>query len=77
MTWFERASGQGHARSLYWIAKLYWRGDGVDRDRPKAMTLLQQAAARRDPEARRFLRYASWCDKHANKRRLRDAPLAK
>ena len=57
MTWFQRAAGDGHARSFYWMAKLYWRGDGVDPDRRKAEALIQQAAARREPEARRFLRY--------------------
>jgi TPR repeat protein len=68
MTWFERASAHGHARSLYWTAKLYWRGDGVERDRPKAMELLQQAASRHDLEARRFLRFKSWWEKAAKKR---------
>jgi TPR repeat protein len=68
MTWFERAAEHDHARSLYWMAKLYWRGDGVERNQPRAMTLLQQAAGRRDPEARRFLRYKSWCDGMARKR---------
>jgi TPR repeat protein len=68
MTWFERASECDHARSLYWIAKLLWRGHGTERDRSKAVTLLQQAAGRRDPEARRFLRYKSWCEGSAKKR---------
>ena len=68
MTWFQRAAGDGHARSFYWMAKLYWRGDGVDPDRRKAEALIQQAAARRDPEARRFLRYKSWCEKASKKR---------
>jgi hypothetical protein len=69
LAWFERASEHDHVRSRYWMAKLYWRGDGVERDRPKAMTLFQQASARRDPEARRFLRYKSCCDKVARIRR--------
>lgn len=69
MTWFERASEHDHVRSRYWMAKLYWRGDGVERDRPKAMALFQQAAARRDQEARRFIRYNSWCDKVVRTRR--------
>ena len=63
MTWFERASQKNHARSMYWMAKLFWRGHGVERDRHKAMKLIQGAASRSDPEARRFLRYLSWCVK--------------
>lgn len=68
MTWFQRASELGHVRSLYWMAKLYLRGQGVERDERKAAALLQQAAAARDPEARRFLRYQSWCQKSMKKR---------
>jgi len=67
MTWFERASERNHARSLYWMAKLFWRGHGVECDRRKSMKLFQDAAARRDPEARRFLRYLSWNEKHSKR----------
>ena len=65
LTWFERASELKHARSLYWIAKLYWRGHGVDRDQHKSLKFLQDAAARRDPEARRVLRFLSWRETRA------------
>jgi|tagenome__1003787_1003787.scaffolds.fasta_scaffold20050061_2 TPR repeat protein len=57
MQWFESAVKEGHTRSIYWIAKLYWRGLGVGRDRRHAEVLLEQAAARRVPEARRVLRF--------------------
>jgi TPR repeat protein len=73
MTWFERASQKSHARSMYWMAKLFWRGHGVERDRHKAMKLIQGAASHRDPEARRFLRYLSWCEKRSKHGREPDA----
>ena len=57
MRWFESAVKEGHARSIYWIAKLYWRGLGVGRDRRHAEALLEQAAARRVPQAKRALRF--------------------
>ena len=57
MQWFESAVKEGHARSIYWIAKLYWRGLGVGRDRRRAEGLFEQAAARRVPEAKRVLRF--------------------
>jgi TPR repeat protein len=57
MQWFESAAKEGHARSIYWIAKLYWRGLGVGRDRRRANALLEQAAAHRVPEAKRALRF--------------------
>ena len=60
LTWFERASSEGHARSLYWLAKMYARGDGVERNSRKAQALIQEAASKRDPEARRVLRFLSW-----------------
>lgn len=55
-TWLRRAADTGHARSLYWLGKLHWRGEAVPRDRKEAMRLFQLAAARRVPEARRALR---------------------
>ena len=57
MTWFTSAAEEGHARAIYWMAKLFWRGHGVARDRPRAQALLEQAAAQRVPEARRALRF--------------------
>jgi TPR repeat protein len=57
MRWFESAVKEGHARSIYWIAKLYWRGLGVGRDRRRAEALLEQAAVRHVPEAKRVLRF--------------------
>jgi pentatricopeptide repeat protein len=57
MQWFESAVKEGHARSIYWIAKLYWRGLGTGRDRHHAESLLEQAAVRRVPEAKRALRF--------------------
>ena len=57
MRWFESAAKEGHARSTYWIAKLYWRGLGVSRDRHRAEALLEQAAVQGIPEAARALRF--------------------
>lgn len=58
--WFQSAKEKGHARSTYWIAKLYWRGQGVPQDRRTAEVLIQEAAGQKDPEARRVLRFLSW-----------------
>jgi TPR repeat protein len=60
LTCFQRASEAGHARALYWMAKLYWRGQGIRKNLRMAEVLLQQGAARSDPAARRALRLLSW-----------------
>jgi pentatricopeptide repeat protein len=60
LDWFQSAKGQGHARSVYWIAKLHWRGQGVVQDRRAAERLLQEAAKQKDPQARRAVRFLSW-----------------
>ena len=57
LVWFRRATDKGHARSLFWLGKLYWRGHGVPRDRKQAMSLFQKAAVDRVPAARRALRF--------------------
>lgn len=57
LRWFTRASEAGHARSLYWIGKLYWRGHGVERDQKRAKRLVHQAATRKVAEAQRLLRF--------------------
>jgi TPR repeat protein len=59
LVWFKRAADNGHARSLFWIGKLFWRGLGLPPDRKQAMALFQKAAAARVPEARRVLRFLS------------------
>jgi TPR repeat protein len=60
MTCFQRASDQGHGRSSYWMARLYWRGQGVRRNIRMAEILLQQATAKKDPLAGRVLRFLAW-----------------
>lgn len=55
--WFELAHKHGHMRSLYWLGKLYWRGQGVCRDRMKAIKFFEQAARANDPEAMRLMRF--------------------
>jgi TPR repeat protein len=57
---FQRASSQGHSRSLCWMARLYARGAGVQQSCRMAELLLQQAAAQHDPGARRLLRLMNW-----------------
>lgn len=53
--WFHLAFKKGHVRSLYWLGKLYWRGQGVPADR--ALKFFEQAARANDPEAARFMRF--------------------
>jgi TPR repeat protein len=60
LPWFQRASSEGHARSFYCMARLYWRGQGVRPNLRMAELLLQQAAARKDPAAQRVLRLLAW-----------------
>jgi TPR repeat protein len=57
LQWFERAHKHGHIRSLYWLGKLHWRGQGVPQDRVKANKLFEQAARANDPEAKRLMRF--------------------
>lgn len=57
LTWFTRASDAGHARSFYWMGKLYWRGDGVEKDRRRAMGCFHRAATNKVKEAQRLLRF--------------------
>lgn len=56
LTWFTRASEAGHVRSLYWIGKLYWRGQGVEQDKKEAMRYFHRAASSKVREAQRVLR---------------------
>lgn len=55
--WFVMAHKHGRTRALYWLGKLYWRGQGVSRDRVKAMKLFEQAARANDYEAMRLMRF--------------------
>jgi TPR repeat protein len=60
LVWFTRAADKGHKRSLYWLGKLYWRGEGVTiADKKRKMCLFQSAAKENVVEARRLLRYLS------------------
>ena len=64
LLWFGRAADKGHARSLFWIGKLLWRGDGAPKDRKRAMALFQKAAVEKVPVARRVLRFLSRRRRH-------------
>lgn len=55
--WFDLAQKHGHIRSLYWLGKLHWRGQGVPCNRVKATQLFEQAARANDPEAKRLMRF--------------------
>jgi len=55
--WFDLARKHGHVRSLYWLGKLCWRGQGVPQDRVKAIRCFEQAAHANDPEAMRLMRF--------------------
>ncbi len=57
LTWFTRASDAGHARSLYWLGKLYWRGHGVEQNKKQAMKYFHHAANNKVAEAQRVLRF--------------------
>lgn len=55
--WFELAHKHGHTHSLYWLGKLYWRGQGVPCNRAKSLQLIEQAAHANDSKAKRFTRF--------------------
>ena len=58
--WLERAIQRGHARSNYLLARMYWAGKGVERDRKAARRFLAKAAAENIAEARRAERFLSY-----------------
>lgn len=60
MTWFARASEKDHQRARFWIGKMHWRGQGVERDRRKALRFFTEAAASRVEEAQRTIRYLNY-----------------
>lgn len=57
LTWFSRAADAGHARSLFWLGKLYWRGHGVREDRRRAAQLFGDAAGAEVAEAQRAVAF--------------------
>jgi hypothetical protein len=57
--WFSRAADTGHARSLYWLGKHYWFGNGVNRNKQEAMRLFHLAAGKKVKAARRVVKYLS------------------
>jgi TPR repeat protein len=58
--WFNHAIEKGHARSKFYLGKLYWRGLGVVQDRKRARRLLSEAARANVAEAQRAERYLSY-----------------
>jgi len=60
LKWFELALGKNHHRSSFWIGKIYWRGQGVDRDRKRARSYFAQAAQRKVVEAQRAIRFLAF-----------------
>lgn len=55
--WFKRAYEAKHVRSLYYLGRLYWRGQGVDMDKPEAMRCFHRAAGLNVKEAKRVLKF--------------------
>lgn len=68
MAWFVRAEQKNHQRSRYWIGKMYWRGEGVEHDRKKALHLFTEAAKSKVEEAQRTVRYFNFLKLFAAKR---------
>jgi len=59
LIWFNRAAEAGHARSIYWIAKHYWYGQGLQEDKKEAVRLFHLAAGQKVIAARRIVKYLS------------------
>jgi TPR repeat protein len=60
LKWFERALSKNHHRSSFWIGKIYWRGQGVDRDRKRAQSYFAQASQKKVEEAQRAVRFLAF-----------------
>jgi TPR repeat protein len=58
--WFERALSKNHHRSNFWIGKMYWRGQGLERDRKRAQSYFARAAQERVLEAQRAIRFLAF-----------------
>lgn len=70
LIWFERAAKKGHHRSSFWIGKMYWRGEGVAKDRKTAQALFQDATAHKVYEATRTMRFLSFLASRPDATRL-------
>jgi uncharacterized protein len=57
LIWFKRAAKLNHARSIYYIGRHYWNGQGVERNKKEAMKLFHQAADKKAEEALRLLKF--------------------
>jgi hypothetical protein len=57
LIWFQRAVKTGHARSLYYIGRQHWNGQGVSQDRKEALHFFQLAARKKVEEAVRLSRF--------------------
>jgi len=60
LVWLNRAAEKGHPRSKYLLARMYWRGRGVDCDRKHARGLLVKAAGLNVTEAQRAERFLTF-----------------
>jgi len=63
LLWFGRAVEAGHSRSLYWIGKHHWFGQGVPKNRKEALRLFHVAANKKVIAARRVLKFLSRRDR--------------
>jgi TPR repeat protein len=59
LLWFRRAVAAGHARSLYWVGRHHWFGQGVPQDRKEAMKLFHLAASKKVVAASRVIKFLS------------------
>jgi TPR repeat protein len=57
IVWLNRAAEKNHARSKYYLGKLYWRGNGIEQDRRLARRLFAEAAASNIVAAQRTERF--------------------
>lgn len=68
LIWFSRAAQAGHERSIFWVGRHHWYGQGVPKDKKQAMRLFHLAASKKVVAARRVVKYLS-------RRNNVDAPL--
>ena len=54
LVWFNRAIESGHARSLYWVGMLHWKGRGVPKNRHLAKDFFRKATKKKVYEAQRL-----------------------
>ena len=58
VTWYEKAVDKSNTRAMYNLALMYIKGDGVEHNYEKAVSLLNQALEKQSPQAQLLMAIA-------------------